>query len=91
MRPGLGGSLALVSQLGLTMVISILIGLVAGRWIDATLGTTPWAFIVLLLLGIAAGIFGVIQLVTRSIELASSEPRHPTVAKPDNEEPDEDR
>jgi F0F1-type ATP synthase assembly protein I len=73
------------------MAISILIGLVAGRWVDATLGTTPWAFIILLLLGIAAGIFGVIRLVSRSIELASSEPRPRAVAKPSGEERDEDR
>ena len=90
MRPGLGGSLALVSQLGLTMVLSILIGLVAGQWLDAKLGTSPWALIVLLLIGIAAGIFGVVRLVSRSIEVASAEPRKPAPRLPNDDERDED-
>ncbi|HLZ08435.1 MAG TPA: AtpZ/AtpI family protein [Chloroflexota bacterium] len=91
MRPGLGASFALVSQLGLTMVVSILIGLVAGQWIDARLGTSPWALVVLLLVGIAAGIFGVVRLVSRSIDVASSEPRPHATGRPSVEERDDDK
>jgi len=60
--------LALITQLGLTMVGSILLGLVLGLWIDAHFGTKPWATLTLSLLGIAAGSYGVYRLVSTSIE-----------------------
>lgn len=73
MRPGRGhdwGPLALISQLGLTMVGSILLGLVLGLWIDSHFGTGPWATLILSLIGIAAGSFGVYRLISVSIEEA---------------------
>jgi ATP synthase protein I len=69
------GPLALISQLGLTMVGSILLGLVLGLWIDAHFGTSPWATLILSLLGVGAGAFGVYRLVARSIEEAMEERR----------------
>lgn len=62
------GPLALVSQLGLTMVGSILLGLVVGLWIDAHFGTRPWGTLALSLLGIVVGTVGVYRLVTTSIQ-----------------------
>lgn len=67
--------LALITQLGLTMVGSILLGLVLGLWIDAHFGTKPWATLILSLLGIAAGSYGVYRLIATSIEEAV-EQRH---------------
>ncbi|HVC34619.1 MAG TPA: AtpZ/AtpI family protein [Chloroflexota bacterium] len=69
------GPLALITQLGLTMVGSILFGLLLGLWIDAHFGTRPWATLVLSLLGIAAGSFGVYRLISATIE-ESVEQRH---------------
>lgn len=65
--------LALVTQLGLTMVGSILLGLVVGLWIDAHFGTTPWATLVLSLVGVFAGSISVYRLVVTSIEQAADE------------------
>jgi F0F1-type ATP synthase assembly protein I len=73
MRPSLGGSFALVSQLGLTLALSIVFGLVLGLWVDAHFGTKPWAAVVFSLLGISAGIYGVIRLVSASIDQATVE------------------
>lgn len=73
MRPSLGGSFALVSYLGLTLALSIVFGLVLGLWVDATFGTKPWAAVVFSLLGISAGIYGVIRLVSASIDQATAE------------------
>lgn len=76
--------LALITQLGLTMVGSILLGLVLGLWIDAHFGTRPWATLILSLLGIGAGSFGVYRLISSSIEEAV-EQRH-TDTKDDSRE-----
>ncbi len=77
--------LALITQLGLTMVGSILLGLVLGLWIDAHFGTKPWATLILSLLGIAAGSYGVYRLISASIKEAV-EQRH----TPSNDESRED-
>ncbi len=69
------GPIALISQLGLTMVGSILLGLVLGLWIDAHFGTRPWATLILSLLGVAAGTIGVYRLVTTSIQEAVEQRR----------------
>lgn len=74
MREG-WGPVALITQLGLTMVGSILLGLVLGLWIDAHFGTRPWATLVFSLLGIGAGTLGVYRLIATSIEEAVAERR----------------
>lgn len=70
------GPVALITQLGVTMVGSILLGLVLGLWIDAHFGTGPWATLILSLIGIAAGSIAVYRLIAASIEEAV-EQRHP--------------
>jgi ATP synthase protein I len=70
MREGWAGPLALISQLGVTVVGSILLGLVLGLWVDAHFGTRPWGTLTLSLLGILAGSYGVYRLITTSIEQA---------------------
>ncbi len=44
-----------LSGVGLTLVISTVLGLYGGRVLDRWLGTSPWLMLVGLLLGIAAG------------------------------------
>lgn len=48
-------SMALVSQFGLTLAIPIVLGALAGRWIDEKLGTGMIFFLILFCLGIAGG------------------------------------
>lgn len=60
-RPGMGAgleALALCGQLGLTLAIPIVLGAVAGHWLDGKLKTGMIFLILLLILGIAAGIIG---------------------------------
>ena len=47
-------SLALLSQVGITIVACVLIGVFLGRFLDWLLGTTPWLLIVFSLFGVAA-------------------------------------
>jgi ATP synthase protein I len=44
-----------LSGVGLTLVISTVLGLVGGYYLDRWLGTEPWLLLVGLLLGIVAG------------------------------------
>lgn len=47
--------LGVLSGVGLTLVISTVLGLWGGHALDGWLGTSPWLTLVGLLLGIAAG------------------------------------
>jgi ATP synthase protein I len=47
--------LGVLSGVGLTLVISTVLGLVGGIVLDRWLGTAPWLMLVGLLLGIASG------------------------------------
>ena len=51
-------ALALVSQLGLTIAIPIVLGAYGGHWLDEKLGTGMIFSIVLLCVGIAGGVVG---------------------------------
>jgi ATP synthase protein I len=55
---------ALVGEVGLTIALSMLAGVLIGRFIDGKLGTTPIATLIGLLLGLAAGIYGVYRLIS---------------------------
>ena len=48
-------ALAELSTVGITLVLSTVIGLVAGYYADRWLGTSPWLLLIGLLFGIAAG------------------------------------
>ena len=53
---------ALVSGIGLQMAFCVLLGLFGGKWLDGVLGTSPWFLLLGLLLGLAAGIWGIVVL-----------------------------
>ncbi|GAC1448601.1 MAG: hypothetical protein PVSMB4_05950 [Ktedonobacterales bacterium] len=59
-------ALALLGQVGLTIVIPMLIGLGLGLFIDKKFNTVPIATLIGLLLGLAAGVYGVYRLVSSS-------------------------
>lgn len=61
-------SLALIGQVGVTIVAPLVLGLLLGLWIDAHFGTRPWATLVLSLAGIGAGTVGVYRLIAASFD-----------------------
>ena len=48
-------ALAELSTVGITLVLSTVIGLVGGYYADRWLGTSPWLLLIGLLFGIVAG------------------------------------
>jgi ATP synthase protein I len=46
---------ARLASVGIELVVSTVIGLLGGRWLDSKLSTTPWLTLVGLLLGVIAG------------------------------------
>ena len=65
--------LSLVGQVGVTIVIFILIGLVVGQWIDGRLNTSPTFTLFFILLGVAGGGWSVARLVMWALEKTSKE------------------
>ena len=55
--------LALASRVGLELVAATLIGAGLGYALDRWLGTGPWLLVVGVVLGTAAGFFGIYRLV----------------------------
>jgi ATP synthase protein I len=66
---GMGRAFRLASE----FVAAIIVGALVGYGIDAALGTKPWAMIVLLLLGFAAGVLNVVRA-TSEMRTESSAP-----------------
>jgi ATP synthase protein I len=59
-----GSALGLGFRIGLELVVAVVFGLGVGWAIDRALGTKPWAMVVFLLLGIAAGMLNVFRAMT---------------------------
>ena len=53
-RDGFVQSLSFLSQIGVTIIACIAVGILLGRFLDLLLGTTPWLLLVFTLLGIAS-------------------------------------
>jgi F0F1-type ATP synthase assembly protein I len=51
--------LGALSTVGFSFVLAILLGVVAGVYLDRWLGTSPWLFFLFLVLGFAAGVLNV--------------------------------
>ena len=62
-KSGLEG-LVLFSQLGLTMALPIILGAIAGHWLDEKFGTRVIFLLILVCLGIAGGIAGAYRQIT---------------------------
>lgn len=58
-------AMALMSAISAQLVGSILIGLFLGKWLDAEFGTLPLFLILGLLLGLATGIYSMLQLIKK--------------------------
>lgn len=56
-KPGFGNALKMSSE----FISAILVGAMIGYLIDSLAGTTPWAMIIMLLLGFVAGVINVLR------------------------------
>ena len=65
-EPGRGlAYAALFSEIGLSLLVTTLVGVLAGRWVDAQLGTLPLFVIVGFLVGAGSGTVMIYRLVSR--------------------------
>ena len=68
-EPGRGAAYAaLFSEIGLSLLVTTLIGVLAGRWVDGQLGTLPVFVILGFLAGAGSGTVMIIRLVSRFLE-----------------------
>lgn len=54
-----------IGTVGLEMGLSVVIGVLIGKWLDEKLGTYPWMLILWLVFGFIAGIRSVVRGVNR--------------------------
>jgi ATP synthase protein I len=65
-EPGRAGAyLALFSEIGLLLLVTTLIGVLVGYWIDRQLGSIPLFILVGLFVGLGIGALGVKRLIDR--------------------------
>ena len=62
--------LALLTQIGLTMVLAIGLSAFGGYWLDQRLGSSPWFLLLGLIIGAGGGLKAIIELMS---EVDSSE------------------
>lgn len=68
-EPGKGGAYAvLFSEIGISLLITTLIGVLAGRWLDEQLGSLPIFLIVGFLIGAGSGTVMIYRLVSRFLK-----------------------
>jgi F0F1-type ATP synthase assembly protein I len=68
-EPGQGwGYLILFSEIGVSLLVTTLIGVFVGYWVDKTLGTLPLFLIVGFLLGAGAGTLMIARLINRFLK-----------------------
>ena len=65
MKPEDVKGLALLTQIGITVIVCIAIGFFAGRFLDGFLNTSPWLLLVFTLLGIGAAFKAVYDLASK--------------------------
>jgi F0F1-type ATP synthase assembly protein I len=59
------GYFALFSEIGLLLLVTVLVGVLGGYWVDQQLRTLPIFVLVGLFVGLAAGARAVYQLISR--------------------------
>jgi ATP synthase protein I len=68
-EPGRGlAYLALFSEIGLTLLVTTLIGVLAGYWADGQLGTLPIFLMIGFFVGAGAGTLMIYRLVSRFLK-----------------------
>jgi F0F1-type ATP synthase assembly protein I len=65
-EPGqVGAYLAIFSEIGIVLLVTTLLGALAGHWIDEQLGVSPLLFVVGFLTGAGLGSAAVYRLISR--------------------------
>jgi ATP synthase protein I len=68
-EPGKGGAYAILfSEIGISLLITTLVGVLVGRWVDAQLNSLPVFVIVGFLIGAGAGTVMIYRLVSRFLK-----------------------
>ncbi|HUF91376.1 MAG TPA: AtpZ/AtpI family protein [Candidatus Limnocylindria bacterium] len=65
-EPGAWTALAELSAVGMTLVMSTIVGLAGGYFADMWLGTKPWLTLIGLVLGIVAGFVNLFRSVKKA-------------------------
>jgi F0F1-type ATP synthase assembly protein I len=60
-------SLGVLSSIGISVVLAIIIGVLIGRWLDGLFGTSPLFFFIFLFIGIVAGFRNIFVIVSREV------------------------
>jgi ATP synthase protein I len=60
-------SLSVLSSIGISVVLAIVIGVLIGLKLDEWFGTKPWFFFIFLLIGIIAGFRNIFIIVSREV------------------------
>lgn len=60
--------MAVTGMIGVEMAVTVTAGFYGGRFLDGQFNTAPWLMIMGILLGVAAGIYGIITIVKRFLE-----------------------
>ncbi len=68
-EPGKGGAYAILfSEIGISLLITTLVGVLVGRWADEQLGSLPIFLIVGFLIGAGTGTVMIYRLVSRFLK-----------------------
>lgn len=70
-----------LASVGIELALSVVIGLLGGQWLDGRFGTEPYLMIVGLLLGVTAGMRGLIRAAKSAQRAASENPSAPPDAR----------
>ncbi len=60
-----GAYIALFSEIGFILLVTTLVGVLAGKWADDNLGTLPIFALIGFLVGLSAGWIGIYRLINR--------------------------
>lgn len=63
---GTWSALGTASNIGLTMVATVAVGLFLGRWVDHYLETSPWFTVSGIVLGMLAGLWSTYKKIVKS-------------------------
>lgn len=63
------------TALGLEMGLSVVLGLLGGRWLDERFGTKPWLSITGVLLGITAAFLALFRISRSLLKASQQEPK----------------
>ena len=64
-KMGIARALAMVSQIGITMIVCVGAGVWFGNWLDGKIGTHGICLIIFILLGVAAGFMNVYKMLMK--------------------------